>query len=389
MRCEWKETIAKGQLAKKIGMEKLQPFCRDISSFDVEPFTGGAKFRNGDTVMARITPCLENGKTSKVNILDENEVAFGSTEYIVFRAKEGVSDPDFLYYLICSPYVREIAIKSMVGSSGRQRVQQDVVANTKIQVPDIEVQRVIGSYLKMFDDQIALHKKANSLLDEQTRAIYDAWFVSFIPFGGVRPKDWEETVLGKIAEIKTTSFNPQKNPDVIVEHYSIPSYDDKHYPVFEDSSNIKSNKYILNHNSLLISKLNPDTKRIWRPLILTEMAVCSTEFIVFESRKREQKDFLYSIMNSESFSNYLCSHVTGSTGSRQRAIPKETLKLDIIFPPEQIIEDFCKLVTPLYDLIDKNLIEIEQLTQARNQLLTKLISGQLEIAEGSGVPERK
>ena len=401
MKCEWtettvgdfseinpKETIAKGQLAKKIGMENLQPFCRDITSFDVEPFSGGAKFRNGDTVMARITPCLENGKTSKVNILDEGEVAFGSTEYIVFRAKEGISDPDFLYYLICSPYIREIAIKSMVGSSGRQRVQQDVVANTKILVPEIRAQRVIGSYLKMYDNQIALHKKANILLDEQARAIYDAWFVSFIPFDGVCPKDWEETVLGRIAEIKTASFNPLKNPGVIVEHYSIPSYDDKHYPVFEDSSNIKSNKYILNHNSLLISKLNPETKRIWRPLILTEMAVCSTEFIVFESKKRNQKDFLYSIMNSDAFSNYLCTHVTGSTGSRQRAIPKETLKLDIVLPPEKIIEDFCKLVTPLYDLIDKNLIEIEQLTQARNQLLVKLISGQLDVSEVEEAPER-
>lgn len=401
MKCEWiettisdfsdinpKETLIKGQLAKKIGMEKLQPFCRDITSFDVEPFSGGAKFRNGDTVMARITPCLENGKTSKVNILEDGEVAFGSTEYIVFRAKEGVSDPDFLYYLICSPYVREIAIKSMVGSSGRQRVQQDVVANTKITVPEIKEQRIIGSYLKMFDDQIALHKKANALLDEQARALYDAWFVRYIPFDGVCPKDWDETELGRIAEIKTASFNPTKNPGIIVEHYSIPSYDDKHYPVFEDSSNIKSNKYVLNRNSLLISKLNPETKRIWRPLVLTEMAVCSTEFIVFESKKRSHKDYLYSIMNSDAFSNYLCSHVTGSTGSRQRAIPKETLKLDIVLPSERVIEDFCRLVTPLYDLIDKNLIEIEQLTQARNQLLPKLISGQLDLSEVCDMSER-
>ena len=97
----------------------------------------------------------------------------------------------------------------------------------------------------------------------------------------------------------------------------------------------------------------------------------------------EQKDFLYSIMNSDAFSNYLCSHVTGSTGSRQRAIPKETLKLDIVLPPEKVIEEFCKLVTPLYDLIDKNLIEIEHLTQARNQLLTKLVSGQLDLTKVS------
>lgn len=78
-----RETIKKGSVAKKIAMDKLQPFCRDIPGFELEPFSGGTKFRNGDTIMARITPCLENGKTAKVNILDDGEVGFGSTEYIV------------------------------------------------------------------------------------------------------------------------------------------------------------------------------------------------------------------------------------------------------------------------------------------------------------------
>lgn len=99
-------------------MDKLQPFCRDIPEYEMETFSGGTKFRNGDTIMARITPCLENGKISKVSILDDGEVGFGSTEYIVFRSKEGVNE-DFMYYLVCSPFVREPAIKSMVGSSGR------------------------------------------------------------------------------------------------------------------------------------------------------------------------------------------------------------------------------------------------------------------------------
>ena len=82
------ESLSKGTIAKKVGMDKLQPFCRDISSYEMEAFTGGTKFRNGDTIMARITPCLENGKTAKIDILEEGEIGFGSTEYIVFRAKK-------------------------------------------------------------------------------------------------------------------------------------------------------------------------------------------------------------------------------------------------------------------------------------------------------------
>lgn len=158
-----RETIKKGTIAKKVAMDKLQPFCRDILSFELETFCGGTKFRNGDTIMARITPCLENGKTAKVDVLDKDEIGFGSTEYIVFRAKEG-NDADFIYYLIISPVIREPAIKSMVGSSGRQRVQIDMVQQLRVMIPDLKGQRAIAGVLKLLDDKIAINRKINENL---------------------------------------------------------------------------------------------------------------------------------------------------------------------------------------------------------------------------------
>ena len=83
------------------------------------------KFRNGDTIIARITPCLENGKMAYIDILDDDEVGFGSTEYIVLREREEISDKQFLYYFSISSVFRDIAILSMTGSSGRQRVQTE------------------------------------------------------------------------------------------------------------------------------------------------------------------------------------------------------------------------------------------------------------------------
>lgn len=106
------ETLLKGTVAKKVSMDKLQPFCRDIPEWEIAEFSGGSKFRNGDTIMARITPCLENGKTALVNILDQNEVGFGSTEFIIFRAKESLTVPEYVYYLVKSSIIREPAIKS-------------------------------------------------------------------------------------------------------------------------------------------------------------------------------------------------------------------------------------------------------------------------------------
>ena len=126
------EKLPKGTITKKISMEQLEPYKKFVSGYSLEAYSGGAKFRNSDTIMARITPCLENGKTAFISTLDKNEVGFGSTEYIVFRAKDGISHPDFVYYLVISSLVREPAIKSMVGSSGRQRVQQTVIEELEI-----------------------------------------------------------------------------------------------------------------------------------------------------------------------------------------------------------------------------------------------------------------
>ena len=162
-----RESIKKGEMAVKVGMDKLQPFCRDIPEIEYEEFSGGTKFRNGDTIMARITPCLENGKTAMVNVLEEGQVGFGSTEYIVYRAKPGITDPYFLYYLVCSPTVREPAIKSMVGSSGRQRVQTDVVQNLEFMIPSLPEQKKIGEFLKMLDDKIAVNNQINRNLSKQ------------------------------------------------------------------------------------------------------------------------------------------------------------------------------------------------------------------------------
>lgn len=156
-----RESLPKNSMAKKVAMERLQPFTRDISGFELAPFNGGSKFRNGDTIMARITPCLENGKTAQVSVLDEGEVGFGSTEFIVLRAKPGVSDKNFIYYLSTSPILRDKAIKSMVGSSGRQRVQQGVLDNTELCVPPLSEQVEIGRTLRVLDEKIANNTKIN------------------------------------------------------------------------------------------------------------------------------------------------------------------------------------------------------------------------------------
>lgn len=367
-----KESLKKGELATKVTMDKLLPFEKFISSMEQAPFSGGSKFRNGDTLLARITPCLENGKTAFVDGLKEGEVAFGSTEFIVLRCREGVSDPQYIYYLATSSFFRNVAIKSMVGSSGRQRVQIGALEDIDIKVPSLEEQRRIASRLALLDSKIALNSRINDNLQQQAQLIYNISFEK-ADFHDL-PSGWRVVSLGDVATISTKAFNPQKEPITALEHYSIPAFDENKFPTFESSSNIKSNKFIIDSSCFLISKLNPTTKRVWKPYCLSERAVCSTEFIVYRAKDNSISDFLYSVIDSQSFTNYMCTHVNGSTGSRQRTTPSETLSYKLLLPSRDVLERFQSMVSPMYDLTRLNSIENNRLKQLREALLQKLMS---------------
>lgn len=166
------ERLPKGALAKKVAMEVLQPFTKKINSYSLEKYSGGTKFKNGDTVMARITPSLENGKTSFVDFLDNEEIGFGSTEFIVLRERENISDKHFLYYLAISPELRDIAILSMTGSSGRQRVQTDVVKEYSLLLPPLPEQKAIAKILSSLDDKIDLLHRQNKTLETMAETLF-------------------------------------------------------------------------------------------------------------------------------------------------------------------------------------------------------------------------
>lgn len=170
-------SLKKGDIATKVAMDKLKPFTKTIPETEKAEFNGGAKFCNGDTVMARITPCLENGKTAYVDMLDDGEIGFGSTEFIVMRAKTGISDPQFVYYTAINPVFRNVAIKSMVGSSGRQRVQQSVLEELELSVPDLDEQGRIGDFLARIDEKIALNDRINDNLEQQAQSYFQELFV--------------------------------------------------------------------------------------------------------------------------------------------------------------------------------------------------------------------
>ena len=128
-------SLQKGTVARCFEMAALPTSgCIPIGS-ELKPYNGGVRFINGDTIIARITPCLENGKAAYINVLNEGEVAFGSTEYIVFAAKEGYPS-SFYYFLIRNSQFVQFALQFMNGSSGRQRVSGEELASFPLKRPN-------------------------------------------------------------------------------------------------------------------------------------------------------------------------------------------------------------------------------------------------------------
>lgn len=363
------ETLKKGTLAKKVGMDKLQSFCRDIPDYEIAEFSGGTKFRNGDTIMARITPCLENGKTAKVNILDTEEVGFGSTEYIVFRAIDGVTDEDYLYYLVCSPIVRDIAIKSMVGSSGRQRVQTDVVKGIEVELPTLDEQRKIGSLLKSLDDKIAVNNKINENLQQQAQALFTQCYEQAdvsVPFtdliqvlGGGTPKTGEASYWN--GEIPFFTPKDVATPYTLTTEKTITQSGLEHcnsrlYPV----------------NTVFVTARGTVGKV---GLAGVPMAMNQSCYALTGKSISPLLTYHYTLMTVAHLKHKASGAVFDAIITRD--FETETVKK----LSDTLAEQFVAVASPIYECILNNTLESQRLADLRNALLPKLMSGELDASD--------
>ena len=196
------------------------------------------------------------------------------------------------------------------------------------------------------------------------------------------PKGWGVDELQSIAPLTNKSITPNRKPDELWEHYSIPAFDGGKIPSFDQGEMIKSGKYIVPENSILVSKLNPTTKRVWMPMIKNSfLSVCSTEFMPFVPNNAVVRNFLYCLLSSDNVQTMICNRVTGTTGSRQRAQPKEVAAMRLLLPTVDLMEVFSNKVAPHLLRVLKGRDENQTLTKLRDTLLPKLISGELRLDE--------
>lgn len=184
--------LEKGKCYPFVEMENIVVGIKRPRTENVLIFTGQScsKFKPNDTLMARITPCLENGKVAKYS---NGNAGFGSTEFIVFRGKSGLADDDYVYYLAKSQYIRDMAINSMTGASGRQRADAKFIGKIKWNFPSPNVQTKIASILSAYDNLIENNNKRIKILEQMAETLYKEWFVRF-RFPGFETTEFENGI---------------------------------------------------------------------------------------------------------------------------------------------------------------------------------------------------
>lgn len=390
MQCNPKRTIKKGQKARKITMDLLIPHSKTIRNWNYEPYSGGAKFQNGDTIMARITPCLENGKHAFVSILNKGEIAYGSTEYFVFCGKEDVSDNDFVYYLTKTPLFRDTAIKSMVGSSGRQRAQMDVLENLKMLVPkDISDQRRIASILSSLDRKIELNNKINADLEEMAQAIFKNWFVDFEPFKDGKFVDSE---LGKIPE----GWKVGRLTDVIklmpggTPKTSEPLYWDNGTIPFFSPKDVNGVYCFATEKHITETGLNKCSSNLYPKDTIFITCRGTVGKVCLAACDMAMNQSNYAIKAIDGYSQYYIFFlvksvverlIKKSNGAVFSAITSKDFDEEILIPSQKAVEDFTNVIDGFFRRIFTIGTENSRLSLLRDTLLPRLMSGELEVPE--------
>jgi type I restriction enzyme S subunit len=274
-----------------------------------------------------------------------------------------------------------------------------VLNKVLISIPDKNTQTSITEILTSLDDKIELNNKINQELELLTQTLFKQWFVDFEfpnengePYKssggemvdselGEIPKGWEVGLLNKIASLDKGNVKPYENPEKQYFHYSLPDFDNGKKPSITNGKEILSSKYKITPFSILVSKLNPRIPRVWIITDCNENSICSTEFQVIKPKKIEYFSFICTLCSSNTFFDSLKSKVTGTSSSHQRVNPNDIINYKFPIPKDDIILKFDSIISDIFIKKNNNIIENSSLILTRDTLLTKLISGELEINE--------
>ncbi len=370
-----KVNILKGDLCPFVEMANVECNMRKPRLIEYKKFSSGVKFQTNDTVIARIEPCLQNGKGF---LYSEREAGFGSTEYLVFRAKDGKTNPLFVYYLMRTHEIKTLMCNSMSGATGRQRVNNDVFSNLEILCPSVDTQHRIATALSRYDSLIENYQKQIKLLEESAQRLYKEWFIDLCFPGhentkivdGV-PEGWEKKTLSDIATIimgqspKSEFYNSVRNG--LPFHQGVGSYG---FRFVVDNVYSTSFTRIAESNSILFSVRAPVGR-----LNITKNKIVIGRGLAAINHKKGHQSFLYYLLKEKFFKDNIIGN-----GAIFASISKDELYNQVfVIPSDEMVMRYDTIANK----IDKDIQYIDSqiyfLTEGRDRLLPKLMSGEIEV----------
>lgn len=399
-----KVILKKGESYPFVDMKGINPGLRDVSESEHRVITGGgSRFQPYDTLMARITPCLENGKVARYVPSNNNEgPAFGSTEFIVIRGKEGVTDNSFAYYLAQWQEFRQFAISQMTGSSGRQRVPVESLAAFNVFLPSFSEQQAIAQILGTLDDKIELNRKMNETLEAISETLFKSWFIDFDPvkakaegrklagmseeIGALFPDSFQNSELGRIpkgwsickiteianviygAAFSSAMFNELGNGLPLIRIRDLSRQAPTVYTTQEHPKG-----YLITPGDLIVGMDGEFRAHIWcGPKSWLNQRVCC-----FSPKKGIPRSFIhYSLIAPL---QYFEKTKTGTTVIHLGKEDIDTIR--IVYPPEALLKAFGTTIDAVDSQFVANAQQSRILTSIRDTLLPKLISGELRIKD--------
>lgn len=370
-----------------IDIDKITPGYKTVRSVESIEYTGqgGAKFQDHDVLFARITPCLENGKMAIADTAGKNGI--GSTELFVFRGIDGVSDTDYVYYLLCMKHIRQLAANSMTGASGRQRADLDFIKKIQWDFPEIGVQKKIASVLSAYDNLIEVNNKRIKVLEQMAENLYKEWFGRFrfpghetAEFENGIPKGWTIKRLGDYGRVETGKTPSMEISEYYGDDYLFIKTPEMHGNVFvidteeklSKRGHLSQPKKLLPTNSIMVTcigtggvvAINAEpghTNQQINSIILDDLIYLEWLFFTCRSMRTTIEMF-------------------GATGSTMTNLSKGKFeKLKILEPNFELIEQFHRIADPMLREIEKLMRANQKLACQRDLLLPRLMSGKLEV----------
>jgi type I restriction enzyme S subunit len=352
------------------------------------------KLEVGDIVIART-----GASTGATAIFKDADIDAVYASYLIrYKIDKSKADPFYIGHLLKSSLWKQ-HVNSIIGGSGQPGANAKQFASFKIEIPDLPTQKEIASILSSLDDKIELNLQMNQTLEAMAQAIFKEWFVNFnFPgFDGELvdglPKGWKKITLDEIAKVKNgfafkgTDFINEGIPVIKIKNVKPNKIllNDLSYVSREVAD--KANKYLINQNDILITmsgnRMNgtPDT---WVGKValfqrngeyLLNQRVSVIDLIPDYSHL---KYYLTILLSSIEFQNYFISSAT-SSGGQANISPALIYCTEIILPDLETSKKFYLTIKSFYDKNLENELQIESLTQTRDTLLPKLMSGQLEV----------